>query len=135
MSARPPFSGTVRAVKPRIGLHRSFDERWHSYRGYVLVLDDGPRIAVGPGTHAKHRFRIGDEIEGLGVPIPDPRTEWADRYRLRGIKLRSRGPDSEDREADIDGGIAPSLEQYRAPTTARDIGLAAPARFLAGSQA
>ena len=117
------------------------------------------------------------------MPIPDPRTEWADRYRLRGIKLRSRGPDSEDREADIDGGIAPSLEQYRArghrrldpqtydrscqqspfgavmateiivdhwnrerksgarrltataPTAARDIGLAAPARFLAGSQA
>jgi hypothetical protein len=104
----------VAAVKPRIGLHRSFDERWHSYRGYVLVLDSGQRIAVGPGSHAKHRFRIGDEIEGSGVSIPDPRTEWADLYRVSGMKLRSRGPESEERKADIDGGIAPMLDEYRA---------------------
>jgi hypothetical protein len=39
-----------------LGLHRSVDEVWHSYRGYVLVLQDGRRVAVGPGTHEKHAF-------------------------------------------------------------------------------
>ena len=29
------------------------------------------------------------------------------------LKLLARGPASEDREADIDGGIAPALEGYR----------------------
>ena len=59
------------AVKPRIGLHRSFDERWHSYRGYVLVLDSGQRIAVGPGSHAKHRL-TSTGLEGIGGSIPGP---------------------------------------------------------------
>jgi hypothetical protein len=29
MSERVPFYGAISAVKPRIGSHRSFDERWH----------------------------------------------------------------------------------------------------------
>lgn len=58
------FSGTVAAVKPRIGLHRSFDQVWHSYRGYVLVLENAPLIAVGQAAHTTHHFRIGDVVEG-----------------------------------------------------------------------
>jgi hypothetical protein len=108
------FRGIVSAVKPRIGLHRSFDEVWHSYRGYVLVLAEGRRVAVGPGTHEKHAFRIGDVIEGVGAPIPDPRAEWAELYKVSGLRLISRGPARENRPADIDGGIAPALENYRA---------------------
>ena len=108
------FRGIVAAVKPRIGLHRSFNEVWHSYRGYVLVLEDGRRVAVGPGAHAKHAFRIGDLIEGAGVPVPDPRTEWAELYKTSGLRIVRRGPAAEERAADIDGGIAPALEVYRA---------------------
>lgn len=107
------FRGTLAAVKPRIGLHRSFNEVWHSYRGYVLVVADGPRVAIGPGTHEKHEFRIGDLIEGRGVPVPDPRKEWADLYKVSGLRVVERGPADEDRPADIDGGIAPALEDYR----------------------
>ena len=105
--------GQIEAVKARIVLHRSFDHVWHSYKGYVLVLDDAPKVALGPTTHAKHRFRIGDVISGVGEPVPDERTEWADIYKVRRIKFATRGPESEDRAADIDGGICPPLEELR----------------------
>ena len=107
------FQGLVVAVKPRIGLHRSFDQVWHSYHGYVLALENGPRIAVGQAAHAKHRFRIGDVIEGEGVPIPDPRADWAELYKVRRVKVLVRGPQTEERSADPDGGIAPTMEEYR----------------------
>lgn len=114
-SATPlSFSGRIAAAKPRIGLHRSFDQVWHSYRGYVLVLEDGARIAVGPAAHEKHRFRIGDVVEGRAEPLPDPRTECADLYKVRGLRLLERGPASEERPADPDGGVAPPLAEYRA---------------------
>jgi hypothetical protein len=69
------FRGRVVAVQPRIGLHRSFDQLWHSYRSYALVLEDGTRIAIGPAAHAKQAFRIGDEVEGSGASVPKPRAE------------------------------------------------------------
>ena len=108
------FSGRVAAVKPRIGLHRSFDQVWHSYRGYVLVLENGPRVGIGPAAQAKHRFRIGDTVEGEAELVPDPRAEWAELYKVRRLRISSRGAESEDRPADPDGGIAPPLEEYRA---------------------
>jgi len=111
--AKVSFRGILDAVKPRIGLHRSFDEVWHSYRGYVLVLRDGPSVAVGPGTHKKHAFRAGDLVEGVGIPVPDPRRELAELYRVSGLRVIRRGPAQENRPADIDGGIAPALEDYR----------------------
>src|SRR5438445_2640843 len=107
------FSGRIEAVKPRIGLHRSFDQIWHSYRGFVLVLEGDVRVAVGPSAHEKHRFRIGDVVEGRGEPVPDPRVEWAALYKVRGLRVVSRGPDAEDRPADPEGGLAPSMEEYR----------------------
>ena len=60
------FSGEVLAVKARIRLIPSFDQVSHQYQGYTLILrdDEAPgtvqRIAIGPGTHANHQFRIGD---------------------------------------------------------------------------
>jgi hypothetical protein len=109
---REPFAGRVLAVKPRIGLLRSFDEISHSYKGYVLVLD-GLRVAIGPAAHAKNAFRPGDEIQGEGEEPLYPEQEWADLYKIRKLKLLARGPASEDRDADIDGGVPPSLEHYR----------------------
>lgn len=111
----------VVAVKPWIGLHRSFDQIWHSYPGYVLVLDDGPRIALGPTTYTKHRFRIGDRVEGRGVPVPDQPRGWAELYKVRGLRVLQRGPESEDRPADPDGGVVPTLEEYRARGRARSV--------------
>ena len=69
------WSGRVVAVQPRIRLMRSFDERHHSYQGYVLRVDgtygevSGEfQIAVGKAAHEKHRFRAGMEVNGLAVP-------------------------------------------------------------------
>jgi hypothetical protein len=67
-----------------------------------------------PGRTRSTLFRIGDLVEGAGVPVPDPRREWAKLYRVSGLRLIRRGPVHENRPADIDGGIAPALEDYRA---------------------
>jgi hypothetical protein len=54
------WSGRIVAVQSRIRLTRSFDERQHSYQGYVLRIDGtcGGQdrevlIAIGEGAHKK----------------------------------------------------------------------------------
>jgi Helix-turn-helix domain len=113
------FRGQVIAVKARIRLIRSFDQISHQYQGYTLVLaglnpEPGVlRVAIGPASHAKHQFRIGDVISGKAQPVPDPRLEWATLYKASGLKVESRGPAEQARPADPTGGIAASLEEYR----------------------
>lgn len=121
MQQKLKFAGTITAVKARIRLIRSFNEISHAYLGYTLVMDavvDGKqwndlRVAVGQKTHEKYRFRIGDQISGEIVPIEKPKQEWADFYKISGLKIINRGNSSEDRPADITGGIAPPLTVYR----------------------
>ncbi|MBI1820615.1 MAG: hypothetical protein HY036_02965 [Nitrospirae bacterium] len=55
------WSGRILAVQPRICLMRSFDQRAHSYKGYVLRIEGtcGAKtgeflIAVGKEAHQKH---------------------------------------------------------------------------------
>ena len=55
------WSGEVLGVQPRIDLGRSFDQRQHSYLGYVLFLrgEAGGEarefsVRIGPGAQAKH---------------------------------------------------------------------------------
>jgi hypothetical protein len=88
------WSGRIAGVQPRIRLMRSFDERSHSYLGYVLCLKgitgDEPgefRIAIGKAAQAKHQFRVGMEVSGLAVPVPDPRLETAAYYKKSGLKV------------------------------------------------
>lgn len=91
----------ITAVKARIRLWRSFDQISHSYLGYNLVLDgdlDGRpeeelRIAVGPKAHERHKFRIGDQVDGMAAPVPYAETEWATHY-LQGQRPapRLQGP-------------------------------------------
>ena len=79
MDDKIAWSGIVTAVQPRIRLTRSFDERSHTYLGYVLRIEGSVggvadfRVSIGAGTHAKHQLRIGDHVEGLGHRIADPR--------------------------------------------------------------
>ena len=91
---RVVWSGRIVAVQPRIRLRRSFDERHHSYQGYVLRVDgtcgdaNGDfQIAVGKAAHEKHQFRAGMILSGLAVPVPDPRLETAGFYRTSGIEV------------------------------------------------
>ena len=113
------WSGRLVAVQPRIRLTRSFDERHHSYHGYVLRVDGtfGDEtgeflVAVGKGAHEKHRFRAGMDLGGLSVPVDDPRLEVAGFYKTSRIRI----------DKDVDAGlpskppfqgVPPNLEIYR----------------------
>jgi hypothetical protein len=113
------WSGRLLAVQPRIRLIRSFDERHHSYHGYVLRVDGtcGDKtgeflVAVGKGAHEKHRFCSGMDLSGLSVPVDDPRLEVAGFYKTGQIRI----------DKNVDAGlpskppfqeVPPNLEIYR----------------------
>jgi len=115
------FEGNLLAVKARIRLIRSFDQiPTHQYQGYTLIMEGEAggqkrrfKIAVGPKAHEKHRFRIGDRISAMGFPVPDSRKEWADFYKISGLKMIERGATPADEAPHPDGGIAPPLPVYR----------------------
>jgi hypothetical protein len=108
---------------------RSFDERSHSYLGYVLRVEGTIAyepgefiIAIGKAAQAKHRFQVGMEVSGLAVPVSDPclrrgrgrqaRLETAGFYKASGLKILK------DAEGDPPAGppfhgVPPDLESYR----------------------
>ena len=113
------WSGRVVAVQPRIRLMRSFDERSHSYQGYVLRIDgtiaDEPgefMIAIGKAAQAKHRFQAGMEVSGQAVPVPDPRLETAGCYKASGLKIMNDAGGDPPAGPPFHGE-PPDLETYR----------------------
>ncbi|MFH1732517.1 MAG: hypothetical protein ABIF82_12825, partial [Planctomycetota bacterium] len=87
-SEKHSWQGKLVAVQPRIKLLRSFDQRQHNYPGFILWIDGTVggeerqfSVAVGRGAHAKHSFRIGDELSGQSTPVADPRLEVAEFYK------------------------------------------------------
>jgi len=113
------WRGSVTSVQPRIRLTRSYDQRYHTYLGYVLYLigsiGEESRefsIAIGKGVQAKHQFRIGDQISGKGQEVLDPRQEIAEFYKISAIKLINRL--EEDSPAPPPWhGVPPELPVYR----------------------
>lgn len=113
------WSGHVVAVQPRIRLTRSFDERFHSYLGYVLLVEgscDGQSgrflVAVGSAAREKHGLQAGIELSGCSIEVEDPRKETAALYKTSGLKVVKdlriealKGPPFP--------GVPPSLETYR----------------------
>ena len=90
------WQGRVVSVQPRIRLLRSFDERSHSYLGYVLQIDGvigGEErtftVGVGKAAQAKHAFQNGNQVSGVCVPAGDPRKEPAEFYKVSRLKLLS----------------------------------------------
>jgi len=113
------WSGRVVAVQPRIRLIRSFDQRYHSYQGYVLRIDGtcGNRsgefqVAVGKAAHEKHRLQAGMEVSGLAMPVPDPRLETAGFYKANGVKVL-KDAEGEPSAGPPFLGVPPDLETYR----------------------
>jgi hypothetical protein len=113
------WSGRVVSVQPRIRLMRSFDERHHSYQGYVLRIDgtcgdeSGDfQIAIGKAAHEKHRFRSGIKVSGLSVPVPDQRMETAGFYKTSGLKILKEDT-SEPSIGPPFLGVPPDMETYR----------------------
>ena len=113
------WSGRVVAVQPRIRLMRSFDERHHSYQGYVLRVDgtcgveNGDfQIAIGKTAHEKNRFLTGMEVSGFSVPVPDPRLETAGFYKTSGLKVLKDAAGEPTVDPPFQGP-PPELETYR----------------------
>jgi hypothetical protein len=113
------WSGKVVSVQPRIRLMRSFDERSHSYLGYMLrvegTIGNEPGefiIAIGKAAQAKHRFRVGMEASGLAVPVPDPRLETAGFYKASGLKILKDAQGGPPAGPPFHG-VPPDLETYR----------------------
>lgn len=114
------FSGTVLAVQPRIRLHRSFDQRHHSYQGYLLRLngtldgwDRGFAVAIGEAAQVKYGFRAGNQITGEGEFVANPKTEVAELYKAAKLKIVGRGTASAPPGPPwLD--TPPALEVYRA---------------------
>ena len=113
------WSGVVTSIQPRIRLTRSFDQRSHSYLGYLVriagILGGGRAefgVCIGSEAHATHQIRVGDHVEGLGLPIADPRRETADIYKVSKLKLIGRG-DAEDSTPPPWHGVPPPLVVYR----------------------
>lgn len=118
--AKLSWTGVITAVQPRIRLQRSFDERSHSYLGYVLLLEgsiDGETasfaVAVGKGAHAKHCFRMGMELEGKAESVADARLETAEYYKASGLNIL-RVPAADPPPGPPFTGVPPELETYRA---------------------
>jgi len=85
-------------VQPRIRLLRSFDQRSHSYLGYVLQIDgviggEARTFTVGirETGQEKHGFRNGDQVSGVCLPAAEPNREPAELYKVSRLKLLSRG--------------------------------------------
>ncbi len=113
------WEGEVLSAQPRIRLTRSFDQRSHSYLGYVLrirgALGGEARefvIALGKGAHEKHQFQSGDRVSGLGMHTLDTRLETADLYKVSKLKVIGRGHQRSDEPPPF-LGVPPALEVYR----------------------
>jgi hypothetical protein len=112
------WSGVVTSVRPRIRMLRSFDQRSHSYLGYVLGVNGtiGSQsgdfsVAIGEAAYAKHGLAVGDVASGEGVRVPDGRLETADLYKVSKLRIL------EERRASGSSppwhGVAPDLAVYR----------------------
>ena len=119
-SSKIAWRGTLFAVQPRIRLTRSFDERSHSYLGYVLfvrgaVAGEGREFSVGIGksAQAKHGFRVGDEVSGEAVAVANPEMEPAEFYKASALKVLARGAQASATPPPW-LGAPPALETYRA---------------------
>jgi len=110
------WSGNVLGIQPRIDLGRSFDQRQHSYLGYVLFLrgEAGEfSVRIGPGAQAKHAFRAGDRVSGAAHPVADREREPAELYKASALKLAGRAA-GEAAPGPPWRGVPPALEVYRA---------------------
>jgi hypothetical protein len=106
-------------VQPRIRLSRSFDQRSHTYLGYALRVRGSIGgevreflVGVGEGAHAKHRFRAGDTVAGVALPVADPRLETVEFYKVSDLRV-SAGEIAEETQPPPWRGIPPPLSIYR----------------------
>ena len=118
-SIKVSWHGRIISIQPRIRLTRSFDERYHTYLGYVLhvegeIDDRGGQflIGIGKAAQAKHLFKVGDVLKGESEPVADDRLDNAEFYKTAHLKIIHRTSEGQTYPPPWDG-IPPSLEIYR----------------------
>ncbi len=118
-SGRLSWEGALLGVQPRIDLSRSFDQRFHGYLGYLLIVEGKVagearefRVRIGPGIQAKHEFRAGDRVRGIAHPVADPDREIAEFYKASALELLERPPGPPP-AAPPWLGVPPALDVYR----------------------
>jgi hypothetical protein len=94
------WQGRLISVQPRIRLTRSFDQRSHSYLGYVLLvqgtIDNNEAeflLGIGKAAQTKHQFRAGDVVSGKSCRVLDSRTESVEFYKTSALKMVQRSED------------------------------------------
>jgi len=114
------WAGRIVSVQPRIRLLRSFDQRHHSYQGYVLRVNGicGTEtgeflMAVGQGAHIKYRFCTRMQVCGQSTPVEDPRLETAGFYKTSALKVLKEAEEERSTEPPF-LGVPPDLPTYRA---------------------
>ena len=119
MAAKTAWSGRLISVQPRIRLLRSFDQRHHSYQGFVLGISGtiGTEaldflVAIGNAAQAKHQFQGGMEIRGEGQNVADERLETAELYKASKLRVLSQAPVAAPPPPPW-FGIPPDLPTYR----------------------
>jgi len=119
MTGKITWKGEVTSVQPRIRLMRSFDQRGHSYLGFILKVsgvlggeEQEFSVAIGKGAQAKHGFEAGDLARGACLPVRNPDAEVAGYYKASGLEVLERSAGS--RPAPPWTGRPPDLETYRA---------------------
>ena len=113
------WTGRIVGIQPRIRLLRSFDQRHHSYQGYVIRVDGrcGDEagefmIAVGKGAHEKHRFCAGMQVGGFSIPVDNPKLEAAGFYKTSGIRVVGEVKAGSSSAPPFQG-VPPDLDTYR----------------------
>lgn len=113
------WSGELISIQPRIRLTRSFDQRSHTYLGYILTVQGmvgGEErtfvVGIGKEAQAKHQFESGDIVSGKSGPVEDPRIEVAEYYKTSELKLMEKRQEPTGSPPPW-LGIPPALEIYR----------------------
>jgi hypothetical protein len=109
-----------RCAPQKIGTpSRSFDQRSHTYLGYALRVCGGIGgeareflVGVGEGVHAKHRFRPGDTVSVVALPVADPCLETVEFYKASDLRVSVREI-AEETQPPPWRGIPPPLSLYR----------------------
>ncbi len=114
------FRGTIIALQPRSNVWRyRLDNRTHSTTGYNIFLTGIAEeqekdfvIAISEKQQEKYHFHIGDEISGTAWTKLYPKLEYADYYRVGGLKKLSSEENVDEDASEPWIGEVPALSVY-----------------------
>ena len=119
MAEKIPWSGVLTSVQPRIRLNRSFDQRSHTYQGYVLRVRGSVGgeereflVGVGEAAHTRLQVKVGDTLSGESQPVANPHLETVELYKVSKLQVVARSSDAQIQPPPW-RGVPPDLPIYR----------------------